>query len=776
MSIYSKRANALLVASLLCGAAIAPAAWAQSAPAPDGVTGLEEVVVTARKRSENLQDTPVSITAFSEQALEARQVTNVADIGRFTPNMSFEQSANLAGSSAAASVFIRGVGQTDFNLTTDPGVGIYLDGVYISRSVGSLLDTTDLAGVEVLRGPQGTLFGKNTIGGAVVLTSVQPGPEREGSVEVTLGRYDRFDVKATANLPITDRLSVRLSATRQARDGYVRRLSDGGTMGDKDSLSGRAIVRFEATPDLTFTLALDGTRSREESVPSILLGVNIVDTPPLSPADKLSFNFFSNKILNGATCGAPFTPTPNRPACFTSQWITGNPYTTWASGPNYSDLDLWGSALTAEWKLGGVDLKSITAYRHLDSQFALETDASPVALAVTSNAYSQAQFSQEFQASGAAFDSRLKWLAGLFYLRETGVDRNDLDFSVARFRSGGSISNDSYAAFGQATYKATDRLSLTFGGRYTDETKAFLPDQVILLDRTGQLAGPGGLSCLLIPTGNPDCNRILPHQRKTVSYNEFTSSFTLDYKLSNDVLAYASYAKGFKSGGFTQRVFPPEPGVPSFDPEFVTNYELGLKTELFDRRLRLNLAAFHSSYEDQQLIVNDGVAPKVRNAGRSRILGAEAEFEWVATTWLRVNGGAGYTDAEYEALDARAAGITLASKLPNAPKWTGNVGASATAWRGAAGELTLRGDLSYKSTTYKDAVNSPLLRQAGYALVNASLRFESADGDWSVTAGGTNLTDKAYLLSGYSDPVALGLTEGAYARPREWFVKLGHKF
>ncbi|MCG6120725.1 MAG: TonB-dependent receptor, partial [Blastomonas sp.] len=547
---------------LSTSAVYAPAAFAQEQGAAEAGPVLDAIVVTARRREENLQETPVSVTAFSGAALAERQVVNIAEVGNFTPNLIIDSASALGGSSSTISAFIRGVGQSDFNLTIDPGVGLYLDGVYISRSVGSLLDTVDLARVEVLRGPQGTLFGKNTIGGAIVLTSEQPGDVLAGRLEAATGSYGRHDLRGMINVPLGDGLSMRVTGSAQNRNGYYRRLQDGDRMGNRNSLSGRVQLAWEATDTLTFSLSADGTRVREQGKPLTLIAVNPV-------AD---FAGFWNFAVNGATCFTPpqGLPVPNRPPCYNSQWITPNPRATNTTGANFSDLDLWGGALTIDWRLGLVNVKSITAYRDLSSAFFQDYDGSPLPIGETGNDYRQTQFSQEFQLSGTAFDDRLKWLLGLYYLNEKGTDINSLTFSVADFISGGRVENDSYAAFTQLGFAITDRLNLTVGARYTSETKRFAPDQFILSDRTGGTIL--ALSQLFIPVGNPNGNLILPTVQASIKDKEFTPAVSLDYQLVDDVLVYASYSRGFKSGGFTQRVFPPEGVIPDFGPERVTAY------------------------------------------------------------------------------------------------------------------------------------------------------------------------------------------------------------
>lgn len=734
---------------------------------------LGVIVVTARKRAENLQDTPISITAFSGEALDDRQVNSVADLGRFTPNVTLEQGASVSGSSSSVTTFIRGIGQTDFNLTIDPGVGIYVDGVYVSRSVGALLDTLDLDQVQVLRGPQGTLFGKNTIGGAIVLTSVRPDDNFDFTAEGTTGSYNRADLRGTVNVPISDSLKMRGGASLQTRDGYVRRLSDGGRQGNKNSLSGRFQLLFEPTSDFSMLLAVDGTRTREQTIATTLVAVD----------ENAQFPFFNNKIVNADVCGPPGTPTPDLPQCYTDQWITGDPYTNFSSGPNFSDLNLWGASLTAEYSLGDVTLKSITAYRELESAFYLDVDQSPIVIDETSNDYSQEQFSQEFQILGEAFDGRLNYILGLFYLKETGVDVNELNFVIADFISGGAVDNDSYAAFAQIGFELTDRLNVTLGGRYTHEKKRFLPDQFIARDNLGgdllllsrcfvrpQPILPPIPTCDADPTLNPDGNRILPFVERTTEANEFTPAITLDYDLGDGVFGYASYTKGFKSGGFTQRVFPPLPEVPAFGPEFVESYEIGLKAELFDRRLRLNSAFFYADYTDLQIIVADGIAPTTRNAGSARIQGGEIEFQLAATDRLSFQGGVGYTDAKYKEVSPSAAPVTLNSELPNAPEWTATVLGDWAAIRADWGQVRLLADWSFTSGHHKEAINSPGTFQPAYSIFNGSVNASLLDDRLDVGLGVSNIFDKRYILTGYDNIGAQGHIEVTPARPREWFL------
>jgi iron complex outermembrane recepter protein len=750
-------------AAVLAAAVLFPVAVVAEVPGAshDDAVVIEEITVTARRTQENIQEAPVAVTALTEKALEERALSDISGIAASTPSMRFDPAAAISGSSNSVTVFIRGVGQTDFNLTIDPGVGIYLDDVYISRSVGALLDTTDIERIEVLRGPQGTLFGKNTIGGAVAIKSKRPGAERRAfSAEVTTGSFDRADIRTSADLPLSDTLRFRLTGARLARDGYVDRLVDGRGSGDSDQLLGRLVTEWTPARDVSLTLAVDATRVREATVGATAL--RIYEVNPQPEAIPVHFPTISNLLLNGASCTPPNPARLDDPLCYNSQWVTGDPYRTWAAGSNRSDSDIRGAALTVEAPVGTLLFKSISAYRELDSVFDLDTDLSPVQIVNTANDYTQEQFSQEVQLSGEGLDDRLRWLFGLYYLGETGTDVNSLTTVLTSFRSGGDVDNDSYAAFGQLVYDVTERMSLTVGGRFTSETKRFAPDQVIL-------------STLPIPLPFAPGDRVLPLGDVEVGSDEFTPSASLSFQPADTLLTYVSYAKGFKSGGFTQRIFPPEPETPSFRPEFVESWEVGLKTELFERRLRWNSAAFHSDYTDQQVIVLDGFAPKVRNAGEARIWGVESEFEAVPTHRLRLNGSVSYLNAEYKEIDPRAAPVNLDSKLVNTPEWMLSAGLTGILWSGESGELSTRWDWFHSSELAKDAENTPELIQGSYDTLAGSLTYTSANERWLLSVGGTNLTDQSFLVSGNYNP-AIGAVYGVYNRPREWYARVELNF
>ena len=480
--------------------------------------------------------------------------------------------------------FLRGVGQFDFTLVSDPGVGVYVDGVYVARSVGAVLELLDVERVEVLRGPQGTLFGKNTIGGAINLISRKPEQEFYGYGEIKVSTDDRLDFKGSVNIPLSDTFGARLSIADLNQDGYVENLGGGDELSDTDATVGAVSLRWQPNDRLTASLLLDGTRRREESRAQKLLRFN-----PSSPVP--SFGAF--------TPVAAFLGVPP----FDNRFLAGGDFATnqGVSSDVKSDLDLWGLGFTLEYEFTNFTFRSITGYREFDSEFGRDTDNSPFVVVETYDLMEHEQLSQEVQFLGTAFDSRLNWLLGGFYFSEDGSNRNDVPIPVFTIVSGGSIDNDNWAIFGQGTYDITDQLSVTFGARYTDEKKRFTPEQFVAHNEfTVPVFGGAG-----IPDGTP----ILPTVELSRTDDSFDISVSVAYQWTDKLMTYVSYGEGFKGGGFDQRVFPPRgpDGRPAtFEPETVNMVEGGGKWENDGATLRANAAAFYSDYDDVQVRVLDG--------------------------------------------------------------------------------------------------------------------------------------------------------------------------
>ncbi|MEP7247321.1 MAG: TonB-dependent receptor, partial [Gammaproteobacteria bacterium] len=581
---------------------------------------VQEITVTARRREETLQTTPVAVTALSGDALEVRGAESVDALSQYVPNLQFDGAAALSGGAYNATIFIRGIGQNDFAIFSDPGAAMYVDGVYLGRSIGGIMDAIDLERVEVLRGPQGTLFGRNTIGGAVNIISRPPTDELGGEVAATTGRFNRFDVHGTLNLPLSDRFLTRWTVSRLTQDGYAKRLTDGAGLGDKDSLVGRAQALWKATDNLNISLAADGTRVRQNSAPLTLINVTATGTPFLN-------------LYNALVAPNLGIIAPNGARTVNSSWTTGDIDTTWAGAPTVNDLDTRGTALTVDWNVGrGVSLKSISAYRNLDALFIRDGDNTPFTYRETMNGDEQHQFSQELQLSGVSFGDRLNWLFGVYYFDENATEHGKANLAIGTFsalqalvlpagttwcglpganprpiascppplRFGGAgnpnnigvdvgvnlftrVANESTAYFGQGTYKLTDRLSTTFGLRWTQDRK-----RLQLIHRR-EASG----AYVVGAPGTQDTFRD--------DWSQLTPKLGLEFQASPDALFYASYAKGYKSGGFNGR---PLSGIQEvltpYDPETVKSYEVGAKTGWFERRVTANLALFYNDYKDMQ--------------------------------------------------------------------------------------------------------------------------------------------------------------------------------
>lgn len=770
-------------AMLLTGASAAAQSTTPQTPPAAETLEMQEIVVTARRREERLQDVPISITAFTADAIERHNMTNLSHVQNFTPNITFTAAAPVGGSTASASVFIRGIGQNDFAITTDPGVGIYLDGVYIARSVGGVLDLVDLERLEVLRGPQGTLFGRNTIGGAINVTTARPTRDFGGWGEVTYGEFDRVMTRGSLNLPVSDTLRTRLSASYKRADGYGTRPLAGDEMGNENSLSGRFVAEWTPTDRLTALFSADGTRQREKGGVVSLTGLE--DAPNLIP------------LYNAVVLGPQFN------VVFDDKFVTDDPFVSLGTGPNVNNVDIWGVSANLSYDLGAMQLKSITAYRELDTTFGRDADGSPYAVGQSQQTITQNQFSQEIQLAGTGVDDRLNWLVGGYYFKENATDRNHLDalgglyatlealpFALVPLApiptlpngtpafscpaappgfpcAGGAgnplnigfdlnldilnkTANRSIALFGQATFALTDALSLTGGLRWTQDNKNYRAvHRHIVAD------------LLVFPPADL-------HRKDS----NFAPKIGLEYRFSPEIMTYASWSRGFKSGGFEGRpTF--EAAIESFGPEKAAAFEIGMKSDLFDRRLRFNAAVFQTDYSDIQVpfTVADPITSVLgfttENAAGARVRGFEAELSARVAKPLTLNASVGHVDARYTKTDASSP-ITTDTKFARTPAWNYTLGADFRAPIGTgATEFISNLDYSWRSDQELDTRNCSFVRQPSYGLLSGRVGIAQSDGRWQTTVYARNLTNERYLEAGTCYPGSFGVGEGYTARPRE---------
>jgi iron complex outermembrane receptor protein len=749
---------------------------AREAPADDN-----EIVITARRREESLQDTPVAVTVFSGASLERQQIVGTTELDQVAPNLQFATYGTLTGNNSAAQVFIRGIGQTDATPAVDPGVGIYIDDVYMGRSVGGAMEFRDIASVQVLRGPQGTLFGRNTIGGAVLMTSNQPGAGAGNTVRAGYGTDDLFEAFAAFDIPLGGQWSARASAGYRRRDGYVTRIFDGVDLGDENTYSGQLAIRWQPSDSVTFTLRGDYAHEDENGSPFVFRAMNERATFPAAQSVAAG--------CPGATFPPPFVPaTPTRdPRCGNDSQALG-PFTNGGTYPATSSLENYGVSFIAEWEANEVlTFKSITARRHLEWSGTRDADNTPLLILHTNYSSESDQISQEFQA--LIETDRVHGVVGLYYFNEETFDRvivpvgnPGTSYDTQRV----SLESKAYAAFTQWTFDITDALSLTGGIRYTDETKSL---QGVLFN----VAPASAAEPATPPTNICPFNGAPPTQTGCLflttnlferSFNATTASASIQYRFSPAIMTYLSWSQGFKSGGFNQRynAAPPGNAPISFGAEQAETFEFGLKLNPAPR-MRLNVALFTTSYDDIQLTYRLGVVPLLFNAGAATIKGAEFELEWTPVTDLRLDATLGWLDNEFDSIInpppfgavSPTAVATLASRLPFTPEWTAHIGASYTFRFGEGWRLTPRVDLSYTDNQFFDAGNSPEIAQADVTVLNAGIALEH--GRWRLALNIYNLTDELYPVAGTSSlTTASGYAEIIYARPRNFTLSASMNF
>jgi iron complex outermembrane receptor protein len=810
VSVESRISKMALSTSALVAIGIAAPALAQ-----EEANGIEQVIVTAQYREQNLQATPLAISAFSGDLLEARGAVDTNDIDMFVPNAVIQPLGAGWGSTTAA--FIRGIGLNDNILSYEPGVPIYVDDVYLGRNQGAIFDLLDLERVEVIRGPQGTLFGKNAIGGTMRFISREPTGDG-GNVSVTVGERDRLNVRGVFDAEIVpDVLLVRLAGSSKTQDGYFDILDyecvngagslggggdgsspmfpgeihDLGTavnvngncvvdhLGNENVQSGRGTLLWHASPAIDVTLAADVTRQRQKGPADEYVRFF---TPGLPEAGlPAAWNF----LVGVPVFGVPWDDRFLTESDFTNynrylDPITGRTF------PNVNNLDASGVAVTVEWALSpNVSLKSITAYREFENSFGRTSSGSPIPMDLTFDVTNHDQSTQEFQLTGTAFD-RLDWAAGVFYY--TADDSNyqsGVLFPGLLYQQDSLDTQDAtnWAAFAHGVFSISDQLSLTAGIRYTDDEKNALISRHNF-DGTDRLPVPG----FTTQTSPGPVN---------VSEDKWSPLIGVDYQLNEDLLLFAFYSTGFRGGGFSPR---PQNGLQlaSFLSEELDNYEVGVKSEWLDDELRLNANMFFAIYSDQQIFLGDTDAAgnlwfRQKNTGESEYWGVEVEALFQPTDNLVIDGMLGYI--HHELTDPGVSGlcITFENGDPcystRTPEWSYALGAAYEFNLSEGGSLTARLDARFQSKIYflpygatLDPVNHIAPNptegiQDDYTVVNGRLVWQLPSGDWQVSLYGINLTDEVYF-NGKLPLIALGLgrEQGNVAAPREYGLTVTLQF
>ncbi len=796
-----------------------------------------EIVVTAQFREQKLQDTPLAISAVNAEMLEARSQTSVEQVAAQAPNVTLTPQGQQNGSGLIA--FIRGVGQTDFNFALEPGVGIYVDDVYIPTLTGSLLDLMDLDRVEVLRGPQGTLAGRNAIGGAIKLFSTKPKGNGKGSLQVTYGSYNRVEVRGFADLALASNLAMRISGVSKNRDGYVKRLDYAathpgsgvptmggptpllGTLGGQSYAAGKLSLNWEPTDTIEVNLSGDYTRDRSESGASVLLYYN-------SPAVNANGQPWLPSTIDGSAIrgNCAFVPYGvnscdtlsgyNRKFVSYGTFLDRTPATTQAPYKNYAFaphqwLDNYGVAGTIDIDLSdSLQLKSITAWRHYKSDWAQDVDNSPIANQQLHQVLVNDQWSQELRLNGKMGDM-LDFTVGGFYFKRTGnlQARVDLNYAGIDFRHGPDPTPaENKALFANFTLHPTEAFNITAGLRESWDTKDYVylrhnPDGTDIQGPCNfflgaAVAGPTGIgnqpNCLLFGLNNATGH---------FDGSNFDWRVAMDYRFSPEVMAYAQVATGYRAGGVNPRPFfgPSSPNnqIKSFNPEKLTSYEMGFKTDLFDRRMRLNVSAFYNDYKDIILTLSAcPISPCLQpnNIGKAHVKGFEVETMIKPTPAFTLDGALSYLDFKYTGFTASTTalgGLTLNMVTPYTPKWKYSFGAQYDIENVAGGTVSARFDGSYQSHVFTEAINyddvavaavsGPLAtyhasnKIPGYFLGNARLTWkQDSESPFSVSLEVQNLFNRYYYTSLYEQYASPRTVSGAPGLPRTWAVTLKKDF
>lgn len=772
----SRRTVSLTLAASTLAIAVGTPAFAQDA---DAEPRSNEIVVTAQFREQKLQDTPLSITAVDAALLASRNQDDIKAVAAQAPSVTLTEQGGAYGASMSAS--IRGVGQNDFNPAYEPGVGMYIDDVYYPTLTGANFDLLDLERVEILRGPQGTLTGRNSIGGAIKLFSKKPGPKAEAYGEASYGSRNRVELRAGANLPITDSLFARFSAVHKSQEGYVDQV-DYGCANPNNPEGIPAMMAAHPGSDESCVVdklgeqnytGLRGSVRYEGSKLELMVTADYQKSDRTSSADVVSI---TNDAQSNFICGK---------YCTYASWFLDAEGQTgaWNTG-NRNVFEGWGISGHANYEISdSLNIQSITAYRAYNNKWGSDDDFTPNP-AIAAGGYNDLDFwffSQELRLNGKIGDL-IEYTLGGFYSdqKSTYYTIQDIRYgpyagNPLQFVGNDPVNADTAAAFGTVIVRPTDSLTLTGGLRYTEEHK----DYTFVRRRLDYSKGPvgGGVEDLDGLVSIYDGNRV-------------DWRISADYRFNEQLLAYATVSTGFKGGGVTARPFYPEHAKKgTFKPETVTSYELGLKTDLFDRRLRLNVSGFYNNYKDIQLGLSDctayGGIPApcaVRaNAGDGEIWGVEAELFAEPIDGLTIDGSLNLLDSKYTYL-AAAVGTSVGLDDPIAsPTFQGSFGIQYKVDLGDKGSITPRFDVSYRDKQFMgralDKLSTDLRYLDAYTLGNARLTYRNADEDVEVSLEVTNLFDEYYTPTRFAAVYALsGTAYSTVGAPREWRVSVKKTF
>ena len=803
-------------------AAAPEASTAKPSRAAQDATG--EIVVTAQFRQQRLQDTPIAITAVTSALMEAKSQTNLAQVADTAPNVTLKPQGASFGPSVAVS--IRGIGQSDFNPAYEPGVGIYIDDVYYPQLIGAVFDLLDLDRIEILRGPQGTLSGRNSEGGSIKMFSKKPTGSGDGYVEATYGSRQRIGVRAGIDLKIADGLYGRISGVFKQQHGYVDQLdfgcvypaggpatftaNDGTTklvnpaggiprvqasgscridkLGEVGYQAVRGALRYNPTDDIDINLTGEYIHDEHTAAGEVLAATSLIN----NGNSNIGGVPYDNRFICGRYCNFSSYSSPAITYFGVATPPTGQPLLA-TQRSNRSKYNGYNIAANAHFTLNDMfSVDNILAYQHFVSDFGVDDDLSPIPLSGGANHLTHYNWSEELRLNVKLAPTAGIVFGGYYFKQETDY------FSYQDLRyintSGGTYAvpglgvfplqfiqpdqtpADAKAGFANANWEIVPGLTFNGGVRYTSEGKQYHyfrlnPDGTIdpYLDPVGATNGagtPGALTGL-----------VAKYKGSRWDYRA-----ALDYRFNPQVLVYASFATGFKGGGTNPRPFFASQAI-GFDPEVLYNYELGIKTDLFDRRLRFNLTGFYGILRNAQIGVSvcpDGSTPcaALVNAGNAHEKGFEAETTIRPVQGLTIDGSLSYLDFHYTSLAASVTSTSIDDPLAGAPKWKWTAGGQYEIDAGGIGSFTPRIDATYQSKIYTGFKFAGAAQYIpAYTVLNGRLTWQNPGKDLSAALEVTNLTNKYYYLTLFDLRAAgAGLDKAQPGRPREWAITLRKKF
>lgn len=744
-----KARTCLLVGTTML-AALAEAR-AQEAPAPAAVAdtpaeGIVDIVVTAQRRSEQLQDVPIAISAIDAERIRESGFRDVSDLSSRVPNL---QISTLWGTSNPK-LFMRGIGNNNFNQTAESKVAVYLDQVYLSAPSGQLFQVFDLERIEVLRGPQGTLYGKNATGGAIAVFSRLPGPDTDGYARASYGNYNALELEAARSVSLTEVLSARVAGTYKRRDGYVTDLRDDSRVNDRDEWAARGILRWRPEgADIVLNVhggAADSTHNNSAHR-------GLFDPAALETGQFVRLS--AGGVRRGEGVDILGYRDPDR-----------DPYDNTYERDTFARIDLVGASLNASVDLGEYTLTSVSGFEQSKRHVLQEGNGAPSTIfTIDWGPSTFRQYQQELRITspgGRAFE----WIAGLFAFHEKGTVHNFYNLASVSFALGFDAfdqyytqETDTFAAYGQASYRLNDRLKFTLGGRINYDRRT--------LDHETFLATASGVSILPGPFVDVDLKD---------DWTQWSGRAALDYEFADDVLGFLSVNRGFTSGGFNTGAFNDPIGAAEiYDPEIIVSYEAGLKTTLLDRRLRLNATGFYYDYTDLQVFrFTSNGQQFIENASDARIYGVEFELHALVTRNWELTASAGFLRSEY--LDfVRGSEDLSGNRLIGSPDVQWNL-LSVYTIPLASGSIALRGDLTFTGNRYYDEREfDDVSSEGGDYNLDARVTWRNEAKTFEASLWAKNLTDEATIID-VVDVGLFGYQNVWYNTPRTYGVEIGFRF